>query len=234
MAEATLAVTACPWDQEPKAVALDPVELAEGNVVEMDPDDPRATRVVSTGPPVIGAEFRAGDGTRVEEIEISSASLGAGYYGNAEYTSSRFVNGWFQTGDVGFLREGELYVVGRTDDMVQIAGRSVYANELEAAVANFEEIRNGCTMVLNAPTAIGDELILLAELQKQRKGDLRELARRAARMAIRTMGIAIGQCVFLSRGALPKTPSGKIQRFRAKQLFVTGALEPLGTVRTSG
>ncbi|MGW2473267.1 AMP-binding protein [Streptomyces sp. NPDC001665] len=229
MAEATLAVAGKPWAQAPKALAFDGPALVEGSVVEVAPDHPKATRLVSNGVALPGVSVRAGGSGSVSEILVSSPSLAGGYYADPERTAARFQNGRLRTGDLGFVLDDELYVLGRADDMLSVGGRKVYASEIESAVDVLKNVRKGCAAVVDAGDSGTARLVLMVEAQGNPK-DFRPIAEEAASLALERTGVALAECLFLPRGVLPKTPSGKIQRFRCRALLDDGRVEPVARV----
>jgi fatty-acyl-CoA synthase len=218
MAEATLAVTAVPWSAPPTAVALDAVALAEGAVVDTAADDPHATTVVSVGPPLAGIAVATAHPGRLAEIRVSSPCLASGYFADPVRTRERFVGNGFRSGDLGFVRDGELYVVGRVDDLLSVAGRKVYARELEATVDLIEPVRHGRSVVIDLPAGASGELVLLVEL-KHELDDYPAFAAQAANAIMAKAGVGLSRCLFLRRDTLPRTPSGKVQRFRSRILL---------------
>ncbi|MCP9213352.1 AMP-binding protein [Streptomyces sp. NEAU-Y11] len=230
MAEATLAVTGKPWADAPASLVFDGAALLDQKAVEVSADHPRATRLVSNGVALPGVEVVAGSSGQVAEIEVGSPSLARGYYGDPERTADRFTDGRLRTGDLGFLHDGELYVMGRSDDMLSVGGRKIYAAEIESAVDSFPQVRKGCAAVVDIGGS-GElpRLVLMLEPQG-RPRDFRPIADRAAAVALEKSGVALSECVFLPRGSLPKTPSGKIQRFRCRAMLDGDRVEPLARV----
>ena len=227
MAEATVAVTGTPVDERPRHLTVDAIALGDGEVEEVADDHPAATRIVSAGVPCKQTELPGATADRVEEIRVRSPSLAVGYLGQPELTKERFVDGELLTGDLGFVRDGHLYPVGRLDDLVSVAGRSVYTREIESEVEALAPVREGCTAIVQRDQ--GGTLALLAEL-KRAPEDPRELADEAAAIALAKAGVAIDECVFLPKGSIPKTPSGKVQRHRCRHLLDAGRFDPLATV----
>ncbi|QKV96543.1 AMP-binding protein [Streptomyces sp. NA02950] len=230
MAEATLAVTGKPWANAPSSLVFDGAALLDLKAVEVSADHPRATRLVSNGLALPGVEVVAGSSGQVAEIEVGSPSLAQGYYADPERTADRFVDGRLRTGDLGFVHDGELYVMGRSDDMLSVGGRKIYAAEIESAVDSFPQVRKGCAAVVDIGGS-GDlpRLVLMLEPQGKPR-DFRPIADQAAAVALEKSGVALSECVFLPRGTLPKTPSGKIQRFRCRAMLDGDRLEPLARV----
>ncbi|WDZ82302.1 AMP-binding protein [Micromonospora cathayae] len=229
LAEATLAVTACPHDEAPRFLDVDGNRLADGEVVACAADDPAATRVVSTGRPCAGVSVELAEPGRLSEIRIASPSLASGYFADPERTAARFVDGRLRTGDLGFQHDGELYVVGRSDDLLSVGGRNVYAREIESTIDGLDAVRKGCAVIVDVAEDGRSELVLLVEL-KARSTDYRAFADEAAAIAMTKAGVSLAECVFLPKGTLPKTPSGKIQRFRCRSLLASDALVPLARV----
>jgi fatty-acyl-CoA synthase len=229
LAEATLAVTTTPVLEAPRAVAVDTAALADGEVRDIDPDDPSGTRIVSSGVPCTGVELPGLETDTLREICVRSPCLGEGYFGNEALTRQRFGERGLMTGDLGFVRDGYLYPVGRADDLISVGGRKVYAREIEAAVDALDGVRKGCSTVIERPGNGGQRLTLLAELKGARP-DYAGLANEAASLAMRKAAVPLDLCLFLKKGTLPKTPSGKIQRYRCRQLLDEGRLTPLAAI----
>lgn len=230
LAEATLAVSAIGVAEEPKTAVVDAVALAHGEVRPLEPTDPRATRVVSVGPPCKGVEVRTIGSDPVSEIFIRSPSLASGYFGDPERSTARFVDGGFRTGDLGFIEAGELYAVGRFDDMICVGGRNVYAHEIEAEICKLPNVRDGCCTIVDLSEGRDERLVVLLEMNKRRL-DFEASARSIASIATSKAGVDLGECMFLPKGTLPKTPSGKVQRFRCRQILRVGGFDSVAHVR---
>jgi fatty-acyl-CoA synthase len=229
LAEATLAVTATPTFEAPRQVCLDAAALADGSLVEVSAADSSATQLVSAGRPIGGVELPDMPEGTLTEVRVKSPSLASGYWNSPQLTGEHFRDSMLVTNDLGFVRDGYLYMVGRSDDVISIAGRKVYTREIENAVDGLAGVRRGCSTLIGRQGSTS-ELTLFMELDNGVDG-FDELARAAASVAMVKAAVALDECVFLSRGSLPKTPSGKIQRHRCRQLFDEGRLSPLATVR---
>lgn len=230
MAEATLAVTATPVFEPPRRLVVDALALAEGALEEVAPDSPSATSIVSSGVPCRGVEL-PGVTAELGEIQVKSDSLALGYYGDPVRTEERFRDGILRTGDLGFVDDGYLYPVGRLDDVISIGGRKVYAREIEVAIESLDGVRRGCSTVVEQQDGAAGRLTLCVEL-KGEGGDYDSLAAEAAALAMAKAAVPLDACMFLPRGSLPKTPSGKIQRHRCRQMLDGGRFRPLATVET--
>jgi fatty-acyl-CoA synthase len=229
LAEATLAVTTCPFDEPPRYMTVDSVALADGIIEEVEPGAEVATRIVSSGVPCSGVELPGLESDAVNEVRVRSPSLAEGYYGEEQRTQEHFCEGELRTADIGFARDGYLYPVGRVDDVISIAGRKVYAREIEAAVDGLEGVRKGCTTMIERQIGGRPRLALLMEVGRD-STEFRSLAEEAATIAMRKAAVPLDECLFLKKGTLPKTPSGKIQRYRCRQLLEGRRLVPTATV----
>ncbi|MEU5884319.1 AMP-binding protein [Spirillospora sp. NPDC047279] len=230
LAEATLAVTAAPAGTAPRFITVDPIRLAGNKVSMVPPGDPVATTLVSCGRPAPGIVLGALPADALGEVVVRSPSLASGYHGDPELTRQRFAADGLHTGDLAFVGDGELYLVGRLDDLVSVGGRNVYTREIELAVDTLAPVRRGCSTIidLGGPDTPG-RLVLVTEL---RNGtiDYQSVADDVAAIAMAKAGVEVGECVFVRRGAVPKTPSGKIQRYRCRQLLMADALPTVATV----
>lgn len=230
MAEATLAVTATTAMQDPRFLSVDTMELAEGRVSEVPSDQPASTWLVSCGPPCLGVSLAPLEAHTLGEVVVRSSSLADGYLADEELTRKRFTADGFRTGDLGFMRDGELYIVGRSDDVISVGGRNVFVREIELEMDTLEPVRYGCSAIIDLGRSSGASwLVLVTELRKTTV-DYSAFADAAARVAMAKAGVVLHECVFLRRGVIPKTPSGKIQRFRVRQLLLADTLERIATV----
>jgi fatty-acyl-CoA synthase len=229
LAEATLAVTATPLQEKPRHLVVDAIALADSQLREVPPDDQSATRIVAAGVPRKGVELPNARSDQLTEIQVRSCSLATGYLGDETRTRERFRDGVVRTDDLGFVRDGYLYPVGRVDDVISIGGRKVYAREIENAVDGLSGIRRGCSTLIERRDSGGTALTLLMEL-RDAEANYRGLAEEAASLAMAKAAVPLDECVFLQKDSLPKTPSGKIQRHRCRQMLASGRLEPLATI----
>jgi fatty-acyl-CoA synthase len=210
-----LAVTSVAPDEEPSYVDVARDSLVDQTVRDVDESDPEAQRFVCVGRPVPGVSVRIDQANR--EVVVRSESLASRYFGDAELTRRRFRDGELYTGDHGFERDGELFITGREDDLLIIAGRNVHAGAVEQWIGQDPEIRSGnCAIVCEADTR-RPQIVLVAETGSV--DDTRALANRLQRMAMEEAGLPIRHFVFLAPGTFPKTPSGKVQRHRCQEIL---------------
>jgi fatty-acyl-CoA synthase len=228
LSEAALAVTFSAPGRPLAGRRVDPVRLAlEGRVVE------GSRELFSVGRPVPGVsvELRDERGAPTPEaalgrIWVRGPSLMRGYLGDPEGTARALVDGWLDTGDLGFVLDGELHVHGRAKDVVIVRGANRAPEEFEQALDGLPGLRPGCAVAVGAPAGESgaEELIVLAE---RARGAERDDARLAEAVSVRLRertGIAPGQVLLLDPGALPRTSSGKLRRGEALRRHLAGTL----------
>jgi fatty-acyl-CoA synthase len=150
MAETTFAATQTAPGAEAKRLWIDRNEVAKGNVVAVKEGAETSRVCVSSGRPISGCELRIVDaqgedlpGDRVGEIAIRSVSLFNGYRNNPEQTEAVLKNGWYFSGDYGFVRDGEYYVIGRKKDIIIVAGKNIYPEDIEDAIGQVKDVLPG-------------------------------------------------------------------------------------------
>ncbi|HXU47223.1 MAG TPA: AMP-binding protein, partial [Thermoanaerobaculia bacterium] len=186
LAENSLAVTFPPLGRPPFVDAIDrAVFQAEGRAVPSAGDASESEgagtlRFASCGLPIPTCEVRIADESARElperregRIQFRGPSATAGYFENPEATArliSLGEDGWLDSGDLGYLAAGELFVTGRSKDVIFRAGRNLYPHELEQAVGEVSGIRRGCVAVFGSPDPQSgtERVIVLAET---REGD---------------------------------------------------------------
>lgn len=233
MAEATLAVTTGAVDQPPRIheVALDGLYRGEVRAPSGEAGQLVAP-IVSCGPPLPGASARIDGPGDIGEIVVKSPSLALGYLNDPRRTARTFVDGELRTGDLGFIQDGEVYVIGRQDDVISVNGRNIHATELESRLGRDERIRSGSCILVDVNENGRRRLMVLSEPAED-DVDFVDTARSMRKLVASTAGIGIDECVFLPRGSLPKSPSGKVQRFRCRELAVGGDGPELSRVRVA-
>lgn len=215
LAEATLAVTVDALDAAPAYLDVDAAALARGRVETVEPDRPNARRLVSTGDELrdVAVRIEPENG----EIVVRSPALGRRYFGNPELSAARFRDGELHTGDVGFLHEGRLFISGRNDDLLIANGKNVNVQDVERTLAEEREIREDNCAIVDARVGGARRVTMVAEIISPQL-DAEALAERLYRRTVQACGLAIKDFVFLNRGLFPKTPSGKAQRYRCREI----------------
>ncbi|MEZ4316638.1 MAG: fatty acyl-AMP ligase [Myxococcota bacterium] len=238
MAEATLAISLKTATEHFKTVVCDAETFQEAGTVAAPREDRPALEHVGCGVPFQGHEVVIMDdaghvlGTEREgEICVRGPSVTPGYYNNPTATANAYRDGWLHTGDLGFLHEGQVFITGRLKDLIIVNGRNVHPQAVEWAAAEVDGVRKGNVVAFSRPGALGEELVVVCETMGV---DDKDALARAVKLQIqRDLSIATSDVVFLERGSLPKTSSGKLQRRKTRQQYLDGDLGSEGT-RTPG
>ncbi|MBH0776533.1 AMP-binding protein [Nocardia bovistercoris] len=238
MAEATLAVAFPPLGREPVFEWVDRAALSDDSEAKIvASQDPSARPVACVGAAVTGLTLRVvgpesgaelPDGA-VGEIQIRGASVTGGYLtaDPAAVDGLITADGWLNTGDLGYLRAGELYVTGRRKDMITVRGANYYAQDVEAAVRDVDGIYKGrCTAAADPGGA--DVIAVIAESERT-GADARHLARRIRDRVAADLGLAAVDVHIVAPRSIPRTSSGKLQRLAARDLLTDRT--PLATPR---
>jgi len=228
LAEATLAVAMKPLDAPVRTLRLDAERFrATGEAAPAGPSGP-SMEVISCGRVLPGHELQiAGergplpDG-REGQILVRGPSLADGYHADAAATGETFQSGWLRTGDLGFVQDGELYVTGREKDLVIINGRNHHPQSIEWVVNEVEGLRRGCAVAFSRPGAEGEELVVVVEARAADGAP--GLAAEISRRVRAELSLSVADVVVLPAEGLPKTSSGKLQRRRTRELYLSGAL----------
>ena len=240
MAEATLAMALKPVDEEFSTRVVDAEAFQQrGEVVEPATDDTPVFEHVSCGPTFPGHEMRVADVEtgawlpegREGELCFSGPSVTPGYYDNPEATASCFKGPWLHTGDLGYVLDGSVYVTGRLKDLIILNGRNLHPQSIEWTIQDLDGVRKGNVVAFSVP---GDdtELVVVA-LERRADYTGTDLPERVRETLSREMSVPVADVVVLDPGLLPKTSSGKLQRRKARQLYLAGEIGAHGP-RTQG
>ncbi|MEZ4451936.1 MAG: AMP-binding protein [Nannocystaceae bacterium] len=182
-------------------------------------DEADAIELCGVGRPLPGTELRIVDEggvalaeDRVGEIQVRAATLMREYLGEPEASAAALAGGWLRTGDLGFLRDGALFVAGREKDVILKGGQSLLPGPIEAVAAAVPGVRPGCVVAVGvADEARCTERVVVVAETRRAASEHAALAG-ALRDALRLAGVAIDQVVLVAPGWLPRTTSGKHRR----------------------
>ncbi|MFE8956413.1 amino acid adenylation domain-containing protein [Streptomyces althioticus] len=188
---------------------------------------------VSCGRPYPGFAMRIVDeqGTVLTEgeagrFQVRGTSVTGGYHDNPAANAEAFTDdGWFDTGDLAFLRDGELHITGRAKDVIIVNGVNHYSHEIEACVEELpyaERSFTAAVAVRTDPSSPTDELALFLHLTPEAAADPARALREIAGKVTREIGVSPSFLIPVARDAVPKTEIGKIQRTRLRKSFEAG------------
>lgn len=227
LAEATLAVTGLPLADQWRETAIDPAAVVPGTPVRDPASAERSARMVGCGYPVRGVSVTIVDDQgqdlpddHVGEIAVRGASVADGYVAHHQPARvSRFDTGTLYTGDAGFLRDGQLYVLGRLGDSIKIRGRTVFAEDLDASLGSLGASSRRLVTVLGDRAGQPTVLVIMEQPHPRWAEHAVEL------LTPRTEGAAVYPIV-VPRGTITWTSSGKPRRRALWTAFLDGRLDP--------
>lgn len=233
LAEATLAVTFTPFMQPSVVTPFNALLLDRDNIAqEVEKDDPDARLIVSVGVPINDVEIMVVDHNYLPVNEgvaglicLRGKSLSPGYYLKASETQRSFFDGWFNTGDIGFFYNGHYYISGRHKDIIFKNGRHYFANDLEELSFRIDEISYGKICFAGVTERSTGKEILIAFLAGSVGEKAEETFRQLRNLLRSTLGITIDKLVMVRSNEIPKTSSGKLQRYKLIQRYLAGDFE---------
>jgi amino acid adenylation domain-containing protein/non-ribosomal peptide synthase protein (TIGR01720 family) len=252
LAEATLKVTGGSSAEPPVICTVRADVLEQHHVAETVPEQEATRTLVGCGRTGLNTEieivdaetFRRCATEEVGEIWVHGPGVAAGYWRRPEETQARFharlaeadelvsEKTYLRTGDLGFVRGGELFVTGRVKDLIIIRGRNLYPHDLELAVEQSHEALRASGGAAFSLEVEGEErLVVVQELEARRRADLPaviELIRQTLAEEFEVQPYAI---LLVKAGSVPKTSSGKIQRSACRTRFETGVFDALAAWR---
>ena len=235
LAEASVGLAFPPVGRPPviDLVAREPL-LRSGRARPADSDDPNPLRLVACGRAIPRHEIRVVDttgdqlGERQEGcIEFRGPSATSGYFRNPDATRRLLHHGWLDTGDLGYVAGGDLFVTGRVKDLVIRAGRNLHPDELEGAVGDLAGVRRGRVAVFGVTDRerATERLIVLAETRESDRAARAALRDRIVGVTIDLLGTPPDDVVLARPGAVLKTSSGKIRRAASRDAYEHGELD---------
>lgn len=241
MAEATLAMTFHERNAPLKVKTLDgEIFRSEGRVVAPQ-DDEVVLGFVSCGKTFSGHAVGVSDADgnllgedQEGELLFRGPSVTQGYWRNPEATEECFrADGWLRTGDLGFIHDGEVYITGRCKDLIILNGRNHHPTTIEWAVGEVDGVRKGNVVAFSVPGEESEVLVLVCET---RPNPPEGTAEAVAAAVAEQLSLKVHEVVLLAAGQLPKTSSGKLQRRKTRQQYLSGELGTQGdrTLGSSG
>ena len=174
---------------------------------------------------IIGATGELGE--REEgRLQFRGPSATRGYLDNPAKNRELFDGDWLNSGDLAYIAGGDVYITGRSKDIIIRAGRHIYPEEIEAAVGNVPGVRKGCVAVFGTqdPHRGTERVIVLAETRETEADVLAQIRQRIEEAATPLLDAPPDEIVLGPPHAVPKTSSGKLRRTSARELFERGEL----------
>lgn len=227
MAENTFAVTQAGIDAPLTLDTVDRRALSEDRRALPTPADAKGVTLVSCGRPLPNCEVKIVDDQRqllperyVGEIALRSNSMLSGYYHQPELSAATLVDGWYFTGDIGYMADGELYITGRKKDLIIVGGKNIYPQDIENLLNDVPGVHPGRVVafgVLNERLGTEDVAIIAEIDDMNEQGPIMREVR--ARVAQATE-VTARYVHLVPRGWLIKTSSGKVARTANREKFL--------------
>jgi amino acid adenylation domain-containing protein len=238
LAEATLFVSGGP----PVTCTVDTDQLEQGRIVETSSANPKSKTLVASGSLASRQRAIIVDPKdlsecavhKVGEIWLAGPNITKGYWGRPDESfetfhaqlSDRQEGPFLRTGDVGFLKDGRLFVTGRIKDLIIIRGRNHYPQDIEHTVEkSHEAVRAGCCAAFSTLLDGEEGLVVVLEVDLRKAPDLDELIDVIRQEIVEEHDVQPQVVVLINRGTIPKTSSGKIQRRLCRAQFLDGTLD---------
>jgi fatty-acyl-CoA synthase len=231
LAEATLAVSLMPPGEGIRLELVEEHELSGGTA---DAKRPRRYRaVVNCGKPVTGMkiEIRGPGGELLPDrgigkVYVRGASVMHSYFRDPESTEACLQDGWLDTGDMGYMSGGYIFIVGRAKDMIIINGRNHWPQDIEWAVEQLPGFKSGDIAAFAITGPSGEEtpavLVHCRVSDNEERGRLRDEIRERVRAITGITPVV----ELVPPRTLPRTSSGKLSRVKARHLYLSGEIQP--------
>jgi amino acid adenylation domain-containing protein len=242
LAEATVYVSGGPVADTPRVLNLNKVSLEKNKVELSDREDESIKKIVGCGKAIIDEKILIVNPENlcsvkedeIGEIWVSSPGVSSGYYNQEKnskdifqaYTSDTKEGPFLRTGDLGFIKDNELFVTGRLKDLLIIRGSNHYPQDLEYTVEKCTDtVRESFGAAFQVEIDGQDEVVIVYEIKPRKEINWEEVAQEIRRSVSESHELKVYEIAFIKAKTIPKTSSGKIQRRAAKQLYLNNELE---------
>ncbi|KPV61396.1 hypothetical protein QJ48_00270 [Paenibacillus sp. A3] len=235
MAEACVGVSHPPLGEMSLPVHLNRERLNIGEaVVPIEPSNNRCVTFVDVGYPLASCHIRICDDDDtvladnvIGHIQISGKNVTSSYYNNPQATAKvKTADDWLKTGDLGFMRSGRLVITGRAKDIIFVNGQNIYPHDIERVAEEVDGVELGKVAVCGVHDAgARQDRIVVFVMHTKKVEDFVPVARRLRKHLNYRGGWDLHDIVPIRR--IPKTTSGKVQRFKLSQEYEAGQYQPL-------
>ena len=229
MAENVFGVTQSDLARPPLIEEIDAEQFLSDGVVQPPVEGKPSLRMMSSGKPIENTEVRIVDAHRhglapgrMGEIALRSNCMLTGYYNRPDATKEAFRDGWYLTGDYGYISQGEVFVTGRKKDMIIVGGKNVYPQDLEALsyeVAGVHAGRSVAFGLFNEETGTED-VVLVAEADTEDAEEQERIANLIRQHVTKRSAIALRHVRVVGPHWILKTSSGKTARRANREKFL--------------
>jgi acyl-CoA synthetase (AMP-forming)/AMP-acid ligase II len=200
---------------------------SEHHIVPVEEGTPGAISFASSGRALPGNELRIASDSgnllpdgQVGEILLKSDTLFTGYYNRPDLTAKAVTDGWYNTGDLGFLLDGELFVVGRKKDLLIVGGENLYPQDIEELVTGHPAIHDGRVVAMGMfnPDLGTEDIVVVAEVQSEELlADSAEIEREIRNRIVQGVGVAVREVFLKPPKWIVKSTAGKPARSATRE-----------------
>ena len=207
--------------------------MRSGVATPADPADAGALRIVACGQPLPGHQIRVVDAVGRElpdrqegRLQFRGPSATSGYYRNPEATRALFDGRWLNSGDLAYIVAGDVFITGRTKDLIIRAGRNISPAELEEAIGELPGVQKGNVAVFGShdPVQGTERLVVLAETRASKQRPPEQLRSDINGIVTDLIGAPPDDIVLAPPRSVLKTSSGKIRRAACRELYEAGRI----------
>jgi 8-amino-7-oxononanoate synthase len=248
MAEATLIISGGFKSAPPVVRSFDGESLENNQVLDALPDEAGARELVGCGGNLLDQRIVIADPhaltrssiDQVGEIWVSGPSIAQGYWNRSAETQHTFQahlkdsgeGPFLRTGDLGFLQDGELFICGRLKDLIIIRGRNYYPQDIERTIGSCHpRLRAGQGAAFAVEVGGRERLTVVYEVERRQQRELDPVFEAIRREVAAEYELPVEAILLIKAGSIPKTSSGKIQRYACRQGFLDGSLEVIAEWR---
>ena len=229
MAENVFGVTQSRLGSEPAVTEIDRESFMVERVARNPFDGRPSMKMMSSGVPLenVGIKIVDETGNKVSdcvigEVALQSDCMLTGYFNRPDLTEKAFRDGWYLTGDYGYILNGELFVSGRKKDMIIVGGKNVYPQDLEALTYEVPGIHAGRSVAFGLFDEIQgtEEVVIIAEVDSEDEGQHLQIADAVRAHVTKNSAIALRHVKIVGPKWIVKTSSGKTARAANKEKFL--------------
>jgi fatty-acyl-CoA synthase len=232
MAETTLAMSFAPLDELYRVDYVDREKLASDHEAVPAEPGPTSRGFVACGRALLKHEFAVRDGAgascpdrKVGKIFFRGPSVMSGYFRQPELTAEALsADGWLDTGDLGYFLDGQIVITGRAKDLIIIAGRNIWPQDLEWATEELGDLRRGDVAAFSVEENDSEAVIILVQCRLSDAEARAKLRKDVAALLQKSSGVE-ARVILVPPHALPQTSSGKLSRAKAKANYLQGVYD---------
>ena len=162
----------------------------------------------------------------VGRIFVAGPSIMPGYFGEPEASREVLLDGWLDTGDLGYTLEGEVVVTGRAKDLIIVNGRNIWPQDIEWAIETRRVVKNGDSVAFSVDGAEGERVVVAVLARVSGEEGRKTLASDVAQAVREAIAVDCDVVLVPPSMGLPTTSSGKLSRSRAKANYLAGLYAP--------